>query len=87
MISVRVPHETPLVHQDNGITVIAISSKDGPCGVYYSLQRAAQYISDWMKPLEDEGVFFKPDQIGPELTGPDCWDYGGYTIDKTILRS
>ena len=87
MISVQVPHETPLLHQDNGVTVFAVSSNDGPCGVYYSLQRAAQYIDDWMKPLEDEGVFVKPDQIGPELTGPDCWDYGGYTIEKTFLRS
>ena len=86
MISVQVPHETPLVHQDNGITVFAVSSKDGPCGVYYSLQRATQYIDDWMKPLEDEGVFVKPDQSGPELTGPDCWDYGGYSIEKTFLR-
>lgn len=87
MISVQVPRETPLVHQDNGITVFAVSGNDGPCGVYFSLQRAAQYINDWMQPLEDDGVFVKADQIGPELTGADCWDYGGYTIEKTFLRS
>jgi hypothetical protein len=86
MISVQVPHETPFVHQDNGITVFAVSSDAGPCGVYYSLQRAIQYIDDWMKPLENEGGFVKPDQSGQELTGPDCWDYGGYSIEKTFLR-
>jgi hypothetical protein len=83
MITVQVPSGTPLIYQDHGITVFIV--EDGVHdfgGVYFSLQRAVDYITDW---LRDADRSFDP-AITKIEDFPAAWSFNDYRITESSLR-
>lgn len=48
-----------LMHTDEGIDVWVVIAPDGPAGVYTSVERAVEYIRDWV--LEYEVIIPRED--------------------------
>jgi len=85
MLNLNIPQETPLTNENHGVDVYIVIMTDGgnpnTCGVYFSIDRATQYIDDWLSELNEP----EPYQL-TEVHSGSFWYYRSYYIQKTHLR-
>ena len=83
MIAIYVPKDTPLTLAEHAIVTFAVLTDDDRevVGCYPSLQRAVEYITDWI--MAGDPPITIP--VLEKINGV-CWKFGIWTIQKTDYR-